>query len=160
MFVYGITPAVGTTLTCSGTPNTEVDQLMVFAAAGTPARSTSILRILVHGRGGALTSISGITWRLKRWTTGSTSGTPITPIAFDPGAQAAKCTAAAVPTAGSVDGAVRLSFGCGAAGPGGWVAENPDAMPVLEAGSGDSYDLYNASATASLTADASMAVVE
>jgi hypothetical protein len=31
---------------------------------------------------------------------------------------------------------------------------------VLESASGDSYDLYNASATASLTADASMAVVE
>lgn len=157
MFVYGITPAVGTTLTCSGTPNTEVDQLAVIAGSG---RSTSLLRILVHGRGGALTAISGITWRLKKWTTGSTGGTSITPVPMDPGAQAAKCTAASTPTAGSVDGAVRLSFGCGAAGPGGWVAENPDAMPVLESGSGDSHDLYNASATASLTADASMAVVE
>ena len=157
MFVYGITPAVGTTLTCSGTPNTEVDQLAVIAGSG---RTTSVLRILVHGRGGALTAISGITWRVKRWTTGSSGGTAITPVAFDPGAQAAKCTAAAVPTAGTVDGAVRLSFGCGAAGPGGWVAENPDAMLVLESASGDSYDLYNASATASLTADASMAVVE
>jgi hypothetical protein len=59
-----------------------------------------------------------------------------------------------------VDGGYWLSIGCGAAGPGGWVAPNPDSVAVVEAGSGDSLDIYSASGTASLVLEISTEIVE
>ena len=66
----------------------------------------------------------------------------------------------AAATAGSFTGATTPSstgrtnhvmFGCGAAGPGGWVAPNPDSMiAVLSASTLPSLDLLAASGTASL----------
>lgn len=154
-FCYGVVPGVNQAT--SGSANTEVDGLMVAVGA---TRNVAIQSLYVCGKGAALTAISGIIFRIKRWTTASTSGTAITPSPRDPGMQAAKCTAAYGPTAGSGGGTYQLAIGCGAAGPGGWVAPNPDSMIVLEAASGDSLDVYNASGTTSLNYEESLEIQE
>lgn len=156
-FVYAIALPTTTSLTTSGTTNTESDAMMVAAGSG---RTNWLRKILVHGKANALTSISAITFKLKKFTTASSGGTSITPVPMDVGAQAAKCTAAYSPTAGSGDGAVRATFGCGAGGPGGFVAEDRDAAPVLESGSGDSHDVFSQAIATSLAFDISMYVEE
>jgi hypothetical protein len=44
----------------------------------------------------------------------------------------------------------RFVIGCGAAGPGGWVAANPDSLELLEGGGGLSIDMMDISGTVSL----------
>jgi len=63
-------------------------------------------------------------------------------------------------TAGTVSGAVVLGFGCGAAGPGGWTARDPDSAICLEAGSADEIAVYSVSTTISLTFDLSAEIAE
>lgn len=153
--VYGVNLG-SNTLTTSATPNTEVDDMFVKAGV----RNCAIQAMYLHGKGAGLTAISGITMRLKRWTTASTAGTAITPTPRDPGAQASKCTAAFTPTAGSGGGTYGVQIGCGAAGPGGWVAPNADSVYLLEGGSAHSLDAISASGTASLVHDVALEVVE
>lgn len=159
MFVYGVVP--GAIQTSNATPSTEND--CYFIAAGT-GRGTALIGHYVHGRGAGLTAISGITFRIKKWTTtASSGGTGITPAPRDPGAQASKCTAgyaAATVTSGTGGPTLMLSIGCGAAGPGGWVAPNPDAALFIESGSADSFDVFNSSGTASLNFEQSSEVSE
>lgn len=156
-FVYTVTP--GTQLTSSGSTNTEVDS--AFIKAGAAGRGCGIQRVDVHGRAPALTAISGLTFRWKKWTTASTAGTGMTGRPADEaGMQAAKFTAAYSPTPGSGGGNYHGSFGCGAAGPGGWAALNPDSMKFLEAGYAGSLDLYNESGTASLKYEFQIEVAE
>lgn len=145
MFVYGIDPGVA--LTSSGTPNTEVEDLFVKAGTG---RSVGIQQILPHGKGAGLSTISGLTMRLKKWTTASTAGTAITPQPADPGAQASKHTSAYSPTVGTGGGLYHLEIGCGAGSPGGWAAPNQDSAKILESGYAGSFDLVSAAGTASL----------
>lgn len=156
MFVYS-TGTNGTTLTSSGTPNTEVDDLFIKAGTG---RGVGIQGIYIHGKAAALSAISGLTMRLKKWTTASTAGTSVTPQSADPGAQAAKFTSAYSPTAGSGGGLYHLSIGCSAGGPGGWTAPNQDSLKVLESAYAGSFDLYSAAGTASLIHEISVEAVE
>lgn len=159
MFIYGVVP--GTIQTTNATPTTEND--CFFVAAGT-GRTSAMIGYYVHGRGAGLTAISGITFRIKKWfTTAAAGGTGITPSPRDPGAQASKCTAgfsAAAVTPGTGGPTLMLSIGCGAAGPGGWVAPNPDAAILVESGSADSVDVFNSSGTASLNFELSAEVQE
>lgn len=158
--VYGVVP--GALQTSNATPNTEND--CFFVAAGSASRAVGLLGLYVHGKGAALTAISGITFRIKKWTTtASSGGTSITPTPRDVGFQASKATAGyavAAVTSGTGGPTLLGSIGCGAAGPGGWVAPNPDALPVIEAGSADSIDVFNASGTASLNFEMSAEIVE
>lgn len=160
MFVYGVVP--GALQTSNATPNTEND--CFFIAAGSAGRSSMLQQLSIHGKGASLTSISGITFRLKKWfTTASSGGTGITPSPRDGTVQASKATAGyavATVTSGTGGPTLMLSIGCGAAGPGGWVAPNPDSMPLLEAGSADSLDIFNTSGTASLNFEVSAEIVE
>lgn len=160
MFVYGVVP--GVIQTSNATPSTEND--CFFVAAGSAGRSSALIGFYCHGRGAGLTAISGITHRIKKWfTTAAAGGTAITPSPRDPGAQASKCTAGfavATVTSGTGGPTLMLSIGCGAAGPGGWVAPNPDAGILVEAGSADSLDDFNSSGTASLNFELSAEVAE
>lgn len=160
MFVYGVVP--GALQTSNATPNTEND--CFFVAAGASGRASSLQQLSIHGKGAGLTAISGITFRLKKWfTTASSGGTGITPSPRDGTVQASKATAGyavATVTSGTGGPTLILSIGCGAAGPGGWVAPNPDSMPLVEAGSADSLDIFNASGTASLNFELSAEIVE
>jgi len=145
-FVYSTVP--GANVTTSGTPNTEVDHLRYLTAA---TRQAAIIALYLLGKGAGLTAISGIVARFKRFGTASSAGGAITPAPRDPTAPAAVLTGFTAPTAGSTP-TLQLAVGCGAAGPGGWVAPNPDAAIVLVPGGGanGNVDLFSASGTASL----------
>jgi hypothetical protein len=160
-FVYNCSSAlVATNFATHATPNTEIDAM--YIKPGT--RTTWLISMMVGGKGAGLTTISGIAYRLKKWpTTASAAGTAIVPIPKDDGAQAAK-TVAGGASAGVTPGTGTAVFlgGCmsGAAGPGGWVAENPDAAPSLEASATKSIDMYSVSGTASLNYECNLSIQE
>jgi hypothetical protein len=154
-FVYSTQSAMqAQNYTTSGSANTETEPF--FLKPGT--RNIGLQAMYVGGKGAGLTSISGIAYRLKKWTSTSASGgTALTPTPRDPGMQAAKATSGigtgggtAVVTVGT-GGPIYIG-GCisGAAGPGGWVAPNADSLPTLEGSANQSIDLFVASGTVSL----------
>lgn len=155
-YVYSIAPAAN--VTTSATANTEVDHLRTLTGS---TRIASIIGCYGIGKGAGLTAISGIVLRLRRFTTASTAGTAITPAPRDPTAPAAVLTAFTGPTVGTT-ATQQLAFGFGAAGPGGWVAINPDAGILLVAGGGanGNADILSASGTASLNFEYSTEHVE
>lgn len=146
MFVYSLAP--GANVTTSGTANTEVDHLRTVTAA---ARAAFFTALYLIGKGAGLTVISGIVARLYRYATASTLGTTLVARPRDSGAPAARLTAATGPTAGATP-TLQLAVGCGAAGPGGWVARTQDDTIALDAGGGanGNLDLESASGTVSL----------
>jgi hypothetical protein len=156
MCFYTISPATAGNLTTNGTPATETDAFFVKAGSG---RDCQLQKIDVVGKGAGLTSLSGIAFRLCKFSTASTSGTGMTPAPTDVGAQAAKCTSASRPTAGSTR-TNRAVFGCGAAGPGGWIPARPEAAETLEAGFAGSIDMMDISGTASLVYEFSAGIAE
>jgi hypothetical protein len=70
-------------------------------------------------------------------------------------APASTITISSAPTIGSGTISVQVAVGCGAAGPGGWVAPNPDSTILLTAGGGinGNADLIIGSNTVSLNCD-------
>lgn len=153
--VYTVTPATPGDLTTNATPATETDAFFIKAGV----RNVALQSVYVIGKGAGLTAISGIAFRLCKFTTASTSGTSITGEPKDPGMQACKFTAASRPTAGTTR-KNHVVFGCGAAGPGGWVAPNPDSVIQLEGGGALSIDMFDISGTASLKYEFSAEAVE
>jgi hypothetical protein len=152
------TPGVSTT---SGTGNTETDAIYLKPASAVPARNVGFQAAYVIGRASALTTISGIVFRIMRATTASTAGTATTPSPKDAGMQAATAVASTGGTPSTTGRTNHVIFGCGAAGPGGWVAPNPDSLIlVTSAATQPSVDLLAASATASLTYEFSVEHVE
>jgi hypothetical protein len=143
--IYSLSLATAANVVTNATPATENETFFIKAGV----RTCWLQSMYVLGKGAGLTAISGIAHRIIKWGTASTSGTSITPTPKDPGAQAAKMTAASAPTAGT-SRVNRIIFGCGAAGPGGWVAPNPDSVELLEGGGALSIDALNVSGTASL----------
>lgn len=150
------TKAVADTFSTSATPGTEVDA--VFVKPGTRNIGLTLLQVL--GRGAGLTALSGIAFRLKRWTTtASTAGTAVTPTPKDPGFQAAKASAGAASagvTSGTGGPVIAAVCGCGAAGPGGWAARDADSAIEVEGSATQSADLFVASGTASLAYEAAI----
>jgi hypothetical protein len=147
--VYTITPASPGNLTTNATAATETDAF--FVKAGT--RNVALQSVYVIGKGAGLTAISGIAFRVAKFATASTAGTAITPVPKDPGMQAAKCTSASRPTAGTTR-SNQVVFGCG------WVAPNPDSTIPLEGSAAGSIDMFDVSGTASLAYEFSAEVVE
>lgn len=143
--VYTLSLATPGNLTTNATPNTETDAFFIKAGV----RNCGLQAIYVQGKGAQLTSISGISFRTCKLATASTAGTSMTPVPKDAGFQAAKQTAASRPTIGTTrtNGPI---FGCGAAGPGGYVAPNIDSPLTLEGGGAFSIDMLDVSGTASL----------
>lgn len=153
--VYASSLATAGNLTTNGSANTETETY--FLKAG--VRNAALQSQYVIGKGAGLTAISGISFRIIKWTTASTGGTAITPTPKDPGMQAAKATAASRPTSGTTR-VNRIVFGCGAAGPGGWVAPNPDSVELLEGGGALSVSCMDVSGTVSLNFEFSFEHVE
>jgi len=149
-FVYHVdTAVVATNFTTSGTTNTEVDQVFIAPKATVPTRSFAIIGLYVGGKANALTAISGIAYRLKKFpTTASSGGTAIVPTPRDGQAPAALSTSGGA-SAGVTSGTGTPVYigGCtsGAAGPGQWVALNPDAAILVQGGATNSVDLFTAS---------------
>ena len=139
---------------CSGTPGTETDTFSIRPASAVPARNVIVQAAYVIGKAAGLTAISGIVFRIIRATTASvtTGGVATTPNPKDAGMQAATATAVTgLTTISSTGRTNHVIFGCGAAGPGGWVAPNPDSTVVVTpASTVPSIDLVAASGTPSL----------
>lgn len=141
MFVYTDTRSTAALSSTSASADTEVDHYRLVAAATRPA---AIQAVYVSGRGAGLTSITGLGFRVRGYGTGSTGGTATAKVPKDPGAQAAPYTSfsdATTITPGSTP-TNHVIFGCGAAGPGGWVAPNPDST-IVAVGTTGSLDLLS-----------------
>lgn len=155
MFVYvSDTVSVAQNFATSGSANTDVDQ--VFIKPGT--RTIGILSLWAGGKASGATTLAGIAYRLKKWTTtASSAGTAIVPTPKDPGAQACKATAGGA-SAGvtSGTGGPTLLGGCvgGVGGGASWVAPNEDSCPKLEGSATQSIDLFSASAATGLNFEA------
>jgi hypothetical protein len=145
-FVYDV-PA-GAQLSTNSTPSTA----LVNMAIRQNTRGVDIQAFSVIGKGAALTAITGLAFRALRWTTAGSGGTAITPNPRRIGTVASTTAADSQTTitAGTVSGVVQLVFGCGAAGPGGWAAMNPDSMIHIEGSSSDEIDLNSFSGVASM----------
>lgn len=155
-FVYvTASKAVSENYATSGSANTEID--VAFWKPGA-TRPSNVQALRVQGKGAGLTALSGIAFRLKQWTTTSSSGgTSITPAPVDNRAPAAVATCAAgagggtgAVTSGTGGPSIVGGCGCGASGPGGWVAATPDSNIVVDGNANKSTDLFSASGLASL----------
>ena len=157
-FAYGVEGSPATPYATHSTPNSEDPTLVLRQAT----RGFDVQAIYVHGRGAGLTALSGIGYRLRRWTTAGSGGTSITPSPRRVGTTASTTAVDKVTTitAGTVSGAYQLAFGCGAAGPGGWVAPNQDSTIHVEGGSSDELDINSVSGTASLLHHVSAEILE
>lgn len=121
-------------------------------------RNIYLERMDVIGRASALTTISGMAFRILSFTTASTAGTAFTPTSVD---VTANETATAVGASGqtvSVTGRKQHAiFGCGVAGPGAYVPSKPEARVVITPNAtAPSIDAVHVSTTASLTYEWSM----
>lgn len=142
-------------LTTSSSANTENDVFFLKPGASRPCQ---IVAMRVQGKGAGLTALSGIVARLKQWsgsastTTGATSVTPLPKNNLAPACVATAgltSTATSGVTVGTTAGYVGLAS-MGASGPGGWVAINPDDVPLLDGGASKSLDLVASCPTSSL----------
>ena len=158
MLIYSIALATAGDVTTNASGGTENNTWAM--KAGT--RNVALQSLYVIGKANALTAISGIALRVVSFLTIGTAGTGITPNPKDPGFQAAKATITSAATTGTGTRLNHLSFGCGAAGPGGWVAPNPDSLLVVQGGTAGIPDLecLNVSNTASLKFEWSGEIVE
>lgn len=157
-FVYAVEGAPATPYASHATPNTEDPTLVLRQAT----RGVDLQAIYVLGRGAALTAITGIGYRVRRWTTAGSGGTAITPSPRRIGTTSSTTAADKVTaiTAGTVSGAYQLSFGCGAAGPGGWVARDADSSIHIEGGSSDELNINSVSGVASMLHHVSAEIAE
>ncbi len=157
-FAYAVEGAPATPYATHATPNTEDPTLVLRQAA----RGVDLQAVYAIGRGAALTAITGIGYKVRRWTTAGSGGTAVTPAPRRIGTTASTTAADKLTaiTAGTVSGAYQLGFGCGAAGPGGWVAPNPDSMIHLEGGSSDELDINSVAGVASMLHHVSAEIVE
>lgn len=129
-------------LQTSGTANTELANMALRQAT----RGFNLNAVRVQGRGAGLTTLTGISFVVRRWTTAGSGGTAATPAPRRIGTTAsttAATSADASITAGTVSGAVQAMFGCGAAGPGGFVARDDDSKIHVEGGSSDELDIFS-----------------
>lgn len=161
-FVYTLPTAVlANNFTTSSSTNTEIEH--IFVKPGT--RNVQLLSMRAGGKGAGLTALTGISLRVKKWTTTSAAGgTAATPAPADAGMQASKATAgwtaAASVTAGTGGPTFLGNMTIGGAGPGGWVAENPDAYPTLEGSDNKSFGIWSIAGTASMNWEGTLSFQE
>ena len=151
-FVYTVAGlAAGASYATHATPSTEDPTLSIRQTATN--RGFDLQGAYCNGRAAAATTITGVSYVGRRWTTVGSGGTAVTPNPKRIGTTAATTAAdkATALTAGTVSGAIQFAMGCGKAGPGGWVARDADSAVHLEANSVDELCI------ASLAGEASVA---
>lgn len=155
---FNAVPAPATPLTGHATPNSENPNLVLRGGA----RNSDLVSLTVGGRAAAATTLSGIEFRVRRWTTAGTGGTsvPAAPTRVGDTPVGTVFDSESAITPGTVSGAYQLSVFCGAAGPGGWVARDPDAYICIEGGSNDELDINSVCGVASPPLAVSLAFVE
>jgi hypothetical protein len=166
VFVYAFqNKQVAENYTSSGSANTPIDFLFIKPGA---TRPVGLLSLRTQGKGAGLTALSGIEIRVEQWTsTAASGGTSTTPAPVNnlaPAAAASMGMGAGGGTGAVVSGTGGPNFvggcGMGASGPGGWVAPNPDAPPLLDGNANKSTDLFSASGTVSMNFGFSGEIVE
>jgi len=157
-FGYAVVSAPATPFASHATPNTEDPTLVLRQAT----RGFDVAGISVHGRAAAGTTLTGIGWKVRRWTTAGTGGTGVTPAPKRIGTTAATTAAdkTSAITAGTVSGAYQASFGCGSSTPGGWVARDTDAMIHVEGGGADELNINSVCGVASMLLDCAAEILE
>lgn len=140
-YIYDVThDGTAKYLTTSGSANTELPNM----ALRQQVRNFSLNQMRAQGRGAGLTTLTGISILVRRWTTAGSGGTVATPSPRRRDMPAAATGAATsvdgAITAGTVSGAIQAMFGFGAAGPGGFVARDDSSKILVEAGSADELD--------------------
>lgn len=157
-FVYAVVPAPSTALATHGTPNTENPNLVLRQAT----RGFDINMVQTQGLSGALSTLSGILFRARRWTTAGSGGTAVTPAPRRIGTTASTTAASSETTItpGTTSGAYQWGFGMGAAGPGGWTARDPDSACHVEGGGSDEISINSLSPTASLPLSVTAEIAE
>lgn len=156
------TSVPGAIQTTNATPLTAND--CFFIKPGT--RSIWVNALYPTGRSAADTSITGITYRLEKWTTtASSAGTAVTPSPNDVGMQAAKASAGwavATVTSGTGGPTLLLSIGSGASSPGPWMVPLSalDQAYTVEGSATQSIDVFCASGVASKNFELSVGHVE
>lgn len=157
-FVYGVEGAPATPYQTHATPNTEDPTLVLRQAV----RGFDVNSIYVQGRGAALVAITGIGYRVRRWTTAGSGGTAITPSPRRIGTTASTTAADKVTaiTPGTVSGAYQLAFGCGASGPGGWTARDADSAIHVEGTSADELNINSVCGVATMNHHVSAEIAE
>lgn len=145
---YSVVP--GATQTTNATGGTENDCLFIKPGS---TREVYVCGIFPAGKANASTTISGITQRLKKWTTtASSAGTAITPSPNNTGFRAAIHTAgysASAVTSGTGGPTLLASFGTGTSTPGPWWTDNLDNAYDLDAAATQSIDVFCSSPAAS-----------
>lgn len=158
-FVYNVgLSAANVSVSTSGSANTELPSMALRQAT----RGFDVLQALVMGRSGALTTLSSIAFKVRRWTTVGTGGQAVTPAAKRLGTTAATgaVSGETAITQGTVLGAQQIAFGCSAAGPGGFVARDADSAIHVEAGSADELAFNSLSPVVSLPHDINIDIAE
>jgi hypothetical protein len=157
-FVFGVEGAPATPYATHSSVNTEDPTLVLRQVT----KGFSVQSIFVLGRAAAASTITGIGYRVRRWTTAGSGGTAVVPATRRIGVTATTVAVDKVTaiTAGTVSGAYQLGFGCGKAGPGGWVARDEDSMIHVEGGSSDELDINSVAGEASLLHHVSAEIVE
>jgi len=148
-FVYAVAGlAAGASYATHGTPSTEDPTLQMKQTT----RGFDITAAYCNGRANAGTTITGISYLARRWTTVGSGGTAVVPNPKRMGTTASTVCAdkATALTAGTVSGAIQFAIGTGKAGPGGWVARDSDSTVHVEAGSADEVTIASLAAEASL----------
>jgi hypothetical protein len=146
---YNCTP--GALQTTNATPNTENDCFFVKPGAN---RTLFFYEFKPRGAGASLTQISGIGFRLKKWTaTSSSGGTAITPSPRQGSYAAASHTsgfAAGTVTPGTGGPTLLASFGAGSTTPGPWTAgRDLDQAYTVDGAQNQSLDIFNTCGAAS-----------
>lgn len=149
-FLYSVAGlAANASYATQATPSTEDPTLQLKQTT----RGVDCTAAYCNGRANAATTITGISYIARRWTTVGSGGTAVVPNPRRIGTTASTVCAdkATALTQGTVSGAIQLSMGCGKAGPGGWVARDADSCVHLEAGSADELVFNSLAAEASLS---------
>jgi len=143
-------------LTTSGSLNAELDFFFLKPGASRPC---TVVALRVQGKGAGLTALSGISIRLKQWTSTASTTVAATSVTPQPKNKLAPSCVATAGLASSSQSTVTVGTGgpnyigyasCGASGPGGWVAINPDDVPLLDGGATMTQDLVSSAPTAAL----------
>ncbi len=143
-FVYTVAGLAANASYTIASANTEDPTLALRQAV----RGFDITGVYGNGRANAATTISGISYIGRRWTTAGSGGTAVTPNPKRIGTTASTTAAdkATAITQGTVSGAIQFSFGTGKAGPGGWVARDADSAVHVEGTSADEVSINALSA--------------
>jgi hypothetical protein len=159
VFVYGVSPNAN--LSTNAVANTITDQ--VFIKPG--ATEVSLEWLQVIGKSTAVTALSGIEYRIVRWTTTSSSGgTAITPNITHSVRAPAALTTAGFASAGVTSGTggpnTLFVIGSTATGPNQINFPEEKDQPFLEASANSSLDLESTSGAISLPYAVNLMIAE